>query len=197
MSDIFTSYKSEDQARAKVLASALERQGWSVWWDRKILPGERFRKVIEEELGKARCIIVLWSKWSVKSDWVQDEAAEGNRRRILVPAKIDDVEIPLGFKSVQAAWLVNWEGRSPHPGYQLRRHAERSDRVVPIDMRYGRRVACQLTASASGHNARAKQPPSKKETLTRSMKSSEGRSRDFSRPPSPVHRVQGVVGRIV
>jgi formylglycine-generating enzyme required for sulfatase activity len=114
MSDIFISYASEDRARAKVLAGALELQGWSVWWDRKIPPGRQFSPVIKEAIDEAKCIIVLWSKESVKSEWVQNEAAEGARREILVPALIDDVEIPFEFRRIQAAQLVDWEGRSPH-----------------------------------------------------------------------------------
>jgi hypothetical protein len=38
MSDIFLSYKSEDRPRAKVIAEALERHGYSVWLDRKTPP---------------------------------------------------------------------------------------------------------------------------------------------------------------
>ena len=117
MSDIFISYASEDRAKAKVLAGTLECQGWLVWWDREILPGERFQQIIKEALDEAKCIIVLWSKWSVDSDWVLDEAAEGKRRRILVPALIDDVEIPLGFRGIQTARLIDWDGKSPHPEF--------------------------------------------------------------------------------
>ena len=41
MSDIFLSYASEDFPRVGHLIRALERHGWSVWWDRTILPGKR------------------------------------------------------------------------------------------------------------------------------------------------------------
>jgi len=33
MGEIFLSYKSEDLPRAKIIAEALEQQGYSVWWD--------------------------------------------------------------------------------------------------------------------------------------------------------------------
>ena len=126
MSDIFISYKREDLAIAELLAGELEHQGFSVWWDPRILPGERFAKAIKRELGKAKCIIVLWSKWSVESDWVLDEAEIGKQRGILVPAWIDNVEIPLGFRGILTASLVDWNGRSPHTGFDQLLEAVRS-----------------------------------------------------------------------
>src|SRR5437899_2043766 len=95
MSDIFFSYATDDRLRTRRLVEALEAQGWSVWWDRTIPPGETFDSVIEKALDRARCVVVLWSKTSVSSDWVKTEAAEAARRRILVPVLIDDVAVPL------------------------------------------------------------------------------------------------------
>ncbi len=118
MSDIFISYSREDTPRARSLAVALEQHGWSVWWDRNIPPGESFDAVIEEALDSARCIVVLWSEESVKSDWVKTEASEGVKRRILVPALIEDVKIPLEFRRIQAANLSDWQGTDPHPEFE-------------------------------------------------------------------------------
>lgn len=115
MSDIFISYSKSDRAKAQLLATALERQGWPVWWDPKIPPGETFDEVIEQALEAARCVIVSWSKKSVTSRWVKAEASEGNRRRILMPALIeDDVRIPLEFRYQHAARLTDWEGQEGH-----------------------------------------------------------------------------------
>ena len=79
MSKIFISYASQDRLKAQVLATALEGQGLDVWWDRKILPGQAFDDVISKALGAAECVIVLWSKASVTSDWVREEASEAAR----------------------------------------------------------------------------------------------------------------------
>jgi len=117
VSDIFISYASEDRSRVEPLSKALEEQGWSVWWDRTIPPGKTFDRVIEEAINAARCVIVLWSKKSVKSDWVKEEASMGKQRNILVPAKIDPVDLPLGFGLIQAADLTNWEAEKSHPGF--------------------------------------------------------------------------------
>lgn len=119
MADIFISYASVDRARAQILAEALPKHGWSVWWDRNIPPGKTFSQVIKEELEAAKCVIVVWSKTSVASEWVEIEAAEAKQRKVLVPALIDDVAkaIPLEFRRMQAAWLADWQGESTHPEF--------------------------------------------------------------------------------
>lgn len=115
MSEIFLSYASKDLERIQPIVSALERKGWSVWWDRKIPPGRTFDDVIEEAIDQSSCMIVVWSKDSVISKWVRTEAGEGDRRGNLIPILIDNVEIPLAFRRMEAARLVDWDGISNHP----------------------------------------------------------------------------------
>ena len=117
VSDVFISYASADRPRVIPLVDALRQKGWSVWWDRTIPPGKTWDHVIEAALDGARCVIVLWSKDAVLSDWVRTEAEEGKRRGILVPARIDDVTIPLAFRRIQAADLVGWRGALPNAGF--------------------------------------------------------------------------------
>ena len=119
MSDIFLSYKSEDRAKAQIIAEALEKNGYSVWWDRVIPPGRTFDEVIEEELAAAKCLVVLWSEKSVNSKWIRTEAAEGDRRGILIPVLIEDVTPPFAFRLVEAAKLIDWDGTVPNPEFDL------------------------------------------------------------------------------
>lgn len=119
MSDIFLSYKSDDRPRAKIIAEALEKHGYSVWWDRVIPIGKNYDDVIEEELGASKCVVVLWSKESVKSKWVKTEALEGDSRGILVPVLIEEVTLPLAFKRIEAAKLMDWDGTSDHEEFDL------------------------------------------------------------------------------
>jgi len=118
VSDVFLSYASADRSRVKPVVVALQKQGWSVWWDRTIPPGKTWDKVIDRALADARCVIVLWSRVSVDSDWVRIEADEGRQREILVPALLDDVTIPLAFRRIQAANLVDWRGELPHAEFE-------------------------------------------------------------------------------
>ena len=114
MADIFISYSSSDRPKAKALAEAMQQQGWSVWWDRKIPLGKSFDQVIEQELDAARCVVVVWTNASIASDWVKTEAAEGARRRVLLPVFMDNVKIPLEFRRLQAANLTEWRPGSPN-----------------------------------------------------------------------------------
>lgn len=110
MSDIFISYARGDRPRVQALADALSSHGWSVWWDRQIAAGRTFDQVIADALAAARCVVVVWSKASIASDWVRDEADEGRRRNILVPITLDAARPPLGFGRIQTAHLGDWNG---------------------------------------------------------------------------------------
>jgi hypothetical protein len=123
MADIFISYARADRARAEKLAQALGQHGWSVWWDRFIPPGKTFDEVIEGALSSARCVIVLWSHDSVKSEWVKAEASDAAQRRILVPILADEVTIPLEFRRIQTARLTDWEHLAANPGWEELSHA--------------------------------------------------------------------------
>lgn len=109
MADIFISYARQDKGKARMLADALEEHGWSVWWDPRIRAGEVFDEVIEKALNEAKCVVVLWTKRSIKSLWVRTEATEGMKRGILVPALIENVDPPIAFRLVQSADLSSWK----------------------------------------------------------------------------------------
>ena len=65
MSEIFISYKREDEVRVGRLAQALQAASLSVWWDRSLAGGENWRSQIENELEAARCVIVVWTHLSI------------------------------------------------------------------------------------------------------------------------------------
>jgi TIR domain-containing protein/PDZ domain-containing protein len=114
MDEIFISYASADRTKAQVLAEALGEREWDVWWDREIPLGQSFDEVIEKSIARAKCVIVLWSQISVASEWVRNEASEGKRRGILIPAFIEHVDAPLAFRLLNGADLTDWlDGGSP------------------------------------------------------------------------------------
>jgi TIR domain len=118
MADIFISYARADRERARTVASALQARGWSVWWDRDVKAGQAFDQAIENELETATSVVVLWSKDSVASDWVKSEAAAAVQRGVFVPARLDNVKLPIEFSRRQTADLVGWDGDTSHAGFQ-------------------------------------------------------------------------------
>ena len=118
MPDVFLSYAREDRERARQLAEALQDRGWSVWWDRKIVAGEKFDRTIEQQLEAASSVVVLWSAHSINSEWVRNEAGLASEREVLVPALIENVKQPLEFRRRQAADLTRWTGDPADPEFQ-------------------------------------------------------------------------------
>lgn len=109
---VFVSYARADQKQAERLVEALKAAGLDVWWDALIEGGATFAKTIEGALDSCDAVIVAWSRTSVASDWVRDEAARGRDRRRLVPVSLDGTEPPLGFGQYHAIDLSRWRGNA-------------------------------------------------------------------------------------
>lgn len=112
---VFLSYSRENRSTAVALVEALERNGFVVWWDGLIEGGHSFADRIESALETADAIVVLWSKSSVRSHWVRDEAAQGRDSGRLVPVSVDGSEPPLGFRQIHYIDLRQWRGRADAP----------------------------------------------------------------------------------
>jgi TolB-like protein len=112
VADIFISYARKDEKWVARLAASLEKAGYSVWWDRNLVSGTRYLKETEAQLRMAKATIVVWSKTSVESHWVADEATLARDLGRLAPISIDGTMPPLGFGQYQATKFSGWrEGR--------------------------------------------------------------------------------------
>lgn len=112
---LFFSYSRTDQKQAMPLIRALEHQGFAVWWDGLLEGGDNFLPTTEAALQKADAVVVLWSKTSVDSHWVRDEATVGRDRRRLVPLSMDGSLPPLGFRQFQVIDISRWSGKATAP----------------------------------------------------------------------------------
>lgn len=115
MADIFLSYSDEDKTTVKRIAGLLQKKGWTVWWDTDIAAGQRYDTAIETELKNAACVIVLWTKRSVNSEWVRNEANEALSNNKLIPLMLENAEVPLQFRRVEAVMLADWDREDIHP----------------------------------------------------------------------------------
>ena len=110
MARIFLSYARDDVVPAKQLAGCISEAGHNVWWDRHLHGGSRFAAEIDKALRDAEVVVVLWSRQSIESAWVQDEAAEGRDSGRLVPVSLASAKPPLGFRQFQTIHLGSWDG---------------------------------------------------------------------------------------
>lgn len=115
MTDVFISYKREDRDKAHALAEAIAAEGYEVWWDVELLPGEKFADEIKSIIKSAKAAVVLWSERSVKSTFVAAEARMALRQGILIPAWLDRSEPPLPFSELHTLDLTNWGGDPADP----------------------------------------------------------------------------------
>jgi hypothetical protein len=167
MFDVFLSYAREDRERARAIASALQTQGWSVWWDRNIVAGESFDRTIEMQLESARAVVVLWSVHSIGSEWVRNEAAAASEREALVPALIDDVKQPLEFRRRHAANLTAWNGDLADPEFLV--------------LHQGLKAKCELHRDTSAEDGNATVPAAPSAAKTAEVRASTAKALNSGR----------------
>ncbi len=119
--DIFISYARKDLARVEPVVAALEQHGWRPIIDKKALkPGDTWPDEIQRALDSSRCVLVVWTCESVDLDnheWVKREAEAGEKKKILVALRLDDVDPPSAFEFIQYADLSGWNGDRAHPEF--------------------------------------------------------------------------------
>jgi TolB-like protein/tetratricopeptide (TPR) repeat protein len=109
MSDVFISYARSDKDRVAPLVAAIEANGWTVWWDPAIDPGQEFDRQIAAELKTAAAVVVVWTPKSVESRWVRGEAREGAERGILIPVRFDGASLPIDVRALHTTDFDGWQ----------------------------------------------------------------------------------------
>jgi TolB-like protein/tetratricopeptide (TPR) repeat protein len=117
LAEVFISYARSDKASAKRVGKALEASGFDVWWDEQLPAHRSYGDIIEQRLREASAVVVLWSKESVRSQWVRAEADFARSEGKLVQAQLDDTLPPMPFNQIQCAELQGWRGSRKHRGW--------------------------------------------------------------------------------
>lgn len=115
---LFISYSRKDKAIARRVADALEIQGYDVFWDAEIPPGQKFDAYIYGQLQKSDAVVVLWSAHSIASDYVKEEADYAKTNSVLVPLRIDQTALPFGFARIHTTDLFHWHGSIQDPEWR-------------------------------------------------------------------------------
>jgi len=110
MSDVFVSYKRENQVAVGRMVDALRAEGLNVWWDVDVPPSAAWEQTIERQLAEARVVIVAWSAAAVASENVKAEARWARRQDRLLQVYLDQCEPPLFFGERQGLDLRAWTG---------------------------------------------------------------------------------------
>jgi adenylate cyclase len=118
MADLFVSYARADRPRVAPLVAALEAEGWSVWWDPEIAPGQEFDRLIGEELEKARAVVTVWTPTSVISRWVRGEAREAADRGVLAPVRFENAHLPIDLRAIHTTDLDSWGENPQGPAFR-------------------------------------------------------------------------------
>lgn len=106
MARVFLSYSKHDRSMAARLVKEMEARGHQVWWDYRLIAGMFFRASLDQELKDAQVVVVLWTKNSIKSEWVQSEVDQAYGEHKLVCTRARDlptVDIPKPFSSFHTA----------------------------------------------------------------------------------------------
>lgn len=98
----FVSHSSKDQHFAEKLYHDLQSKGIRCWYAPEDLKaGEKFRLVIDESIRMHDKLLLILSKNSIESVWVEKETETAleienkKKRRILLPVRIDDAVIEI------------------------------------------------------------------------------------------------------
>ena len=118
MTDVFISYSRADKERVAQLASAIEAEGYDVWWDEELPPHMSYGDVITDKIENAKAAVVVWSADASKSEWVRAEADAARNHKKLIQTALADIIPPLPFNQIQCADLSDWQGEEDHPGWR-------------------------------------------------------------------------------
>jgi adenylate cyclase len=118
MADVFISYARSNEAEASAVGDALRSEGYAVWRDDELPAHRTYGEVIEERLGSAKAVVVLWSADAARSQWVRAEADSARNAGTLVQATLDGTIPPLPFNQIQCADLDGWAGDTSSAGWR-------------------------------------------------------------------------------
>ncbi len=118
MADVFLSYAKSAERSVRPIAKALLAEGFEVWWDEELPVHRSYSEVIQEQIGAAKAVVVVWSADAAKSVWVRSEANEGREADKLVQILVDDAALPMPFNQIQFADLRGWRGDRTHPQWR-------------------------------------------------------------------------------
>jgi hypothetical protein len=161
MGSVFISYASEDETKARKIKERLEEFGLSAWAF-GTAPARRddISTVIDSEIDRVDCVLVLWSKNSRGSVWVRGEALRGLAANKYMGLLLDPLIPPVPFNALNAPDISDWSGLNDHHGWDtlIRGLADLSASGQSILEALSARQALERDASSKLADAQAQLP---------------------------------------
>ncbi len=110
MADVYLSYAREDLATARLIALALEQEGFSLSWDNEGSADAADQTSNKQQIRRAKVMLVLWSAASVRAKSVAYEAALGQQQQSIIPVSLDASLSPSPFEYLHTLKLEDWNG---------------------------------------------------------------------------------------
>lgn len=91
MANVFISYASEDRPIAMLLSDMLKADGQKVFVDQALVAGADYSQQIEKALADAKAVVVLLSRNSNRSKWVEAELRSALQKgHVVIPVLLDE-----------------------------------------------------------------------------------------------------------
>jgi len=112
---VFVSYTHEDRERVGPLVALLDRKlreiDGSIFWDPSLRAGSPIGETVYKLLSEAACVIVIWTKASVSSQWIHGECESARKDGRLIPILMEEgAEIRAPFNALKHVELTPWAG---------------------------------------------------------------------------------------
>lgn len=127
----FISYAHQDRKLVSNIHSFLADHSVPLWWDSNLDPGDEWRSEIARKLSAAKVVVTFWTKESVKSKSVVEEASNAQRLGKLIHVRLDASPLPYGFAETQHLDLQGWDGTPNHHQMQKLLQSIR-DKIDPL-----------------------------------------------------------------
>ena len=118
MTDLYITYSIRERYWVSKLVESLESEGYSVWWDHAVIPGENFRSDSQLALKQSKCALVVWSETAVDDHWVLVDCKQALlQKQNLASVLVQDCQIPKHCSEIELTDLKDWkvgDKQNPH-----------------------------------------------------------------------------------
>ncbi|MGB1311070.1 MAG: toll/interleukin-1 receptor domain-containing protein [Leucothrix sp.] len=109
MADLYITYSMRERYWVSKLAMALASEGYSVWWDHAVVPGDNIRTDSQHALTETKCTLAVWSETAVDDHWVLLDAKQAKQQDTLISVLTRNGSVPAEYAAFDQADLSAWD----------------------------------------------------------------------------------------